>query len=82
MGSTSLIIIKRPDLNNNLEPLVKIMSSETVLYKAVFEKIMEEGPETVLFKRLKEAENSASLIGGGPLEKFLDSRNPTILLTR
>ena len=69
-------IIKWRDLNNNLEPLVKIMSSETVLNNAVFEKIMEEGPETVLFKRLKEAENSASLIGGEPLEKSLRFEEP------
>lgn len=54
-------------LEVNLGSLMKVMSNDTYLYNAVFEKALEEGPSTGMIDKLKGVEDKASHIGGGTL---------------
>ncbi len=56
-------------LEEDLGPLLKAMSNGTYLYKAVFERALEEGPLTDLVNKLEEIEGKASRIGGEALKE-------------
>jgi len=52
-----------------VKPIIEKIGAETLLYSAVLEKALEEGPSTQIFEKLAEIESKAYQIGGDSLKK-------------
>lgn len=52
-----------------VKPIIEKIGAETLLYSAVLEKALEEGPSTQIFEKLDEIESKAYQIGGDSLKK-------------
>ena len=52
-----------------VKPIIEKIGPETLLYSAVLEKALEEGPSTQIFEKLAEIERRAYQIGGDSLRK-------------
>ena len=56
-------------LQERIVPIKKEMNKKTFLYKAIFDKALEEGPSTQILEKLSSVENRAFQIGGECLKE-------------
>lgn len=63
-------------LERQLIPIANERAKNTLLYNAVFEQALQEGPLTKIVQKLRELENTAGNLGGDILKQQIRSEEP------